>query len=340
MATVLSELNPTMFDIARRLGPDGSDIADIIEIMSQTNPILQDMVMQECNSRMVNKTVVRTGLPAGTWRKLYGGVQPEKSTTKQIQDSCGMLETYSEIDKALADMAPNKARFLLSESTAFLEGMNQTMASTLFYGDISVHPERFEGLAPRYNSYGTDKEKSSYNVINGGGTGDTNTSMWLVTWGANTIHGIYPSGSKAGLSHEDLGQNTTHDADGGMYEVYRTHYKWDLGLTLRDWRYVVRIANIDVSELNKAGSADYAGPDLTTLLIRALHKIPSQGMGRQVLYCNRDVATALDILALTKKSLALKVEETEGKPITSFRGIPIRECDAILSTEAAVPAAA
>ena len=336
MANVLSELNPTLMDVARRLDPSGNDIADIVEIMSQQNPVLQDMVMKECNSRMVNKTVIRTGLPAGTWRKLYGGVQPEKSTTKQIQDSCGMLETYSEIDKALADMAPNKARFLLSESVAFLEGMNQTMASTLFYGDVSAYPERFEGLAPRYSAYGADKEKSSFNVVNGGGTGSANTSAWLVVWGTNTVHGIYPSGSKAGLSHEDLGQVTAQDSDGGMYEVYRTHYKWDLGLTLRDWRYVVRIANIDTMQLSKAGSSEYAGPDLTSLLITASHKIPNLGMGRAAIYCNRTLATALDILALTKPSLALKIDEVNGKPMTNFRGIPIRECDAILDTEAAV----
>lgn len=336
--SVLGEMNPTLMDVARRLDPTGRDVADIVEIMSEQNPILQDMVVQECNSRMVHKTVIRTGLPEGTWRKLYQGVQPEKSTTKQVQDSCGMLETYAQIDKALADMAPNKARFLLSESVAFFEGLNQSMADTLFYGDTDTHPERFMGLAPRYSSYGTDKTKSSYNVIDGGGTDSTNTSLWLVCWGANTIHGLYPAGSKAGITHEDLGQQTVQDASGGMYEAYRSHFKWDLGLTLRDWRYVVRIANVDVSELANAGSSSYAGPDLTTLLIKAMHKLPSQMIGRPVIYCNKTVGTALDILALNKSTLALKVEEAQGKPVTSFRGIPIRECDAILDTEAAVPA--
>ena len=58
----------------------------------------------EGNLETGNKTTVRTGLPTPTWRKLYGGIQPAKSTTAQVQDSCGMLEAYAEIDKALADL--------------------------------------------------------------------------------------------------------------------------------------------------------------------------------------------------------------------------------------------
>jgi len=329
---VLSALYPTLLDVARRTDPNGK-IATIVEMLNEQNPILNDMVVQECNSGMVNRTTIRTGLPQGTWRQLYKGVQPDKSTTRQVTDTCGMLEAYSQVDKALADMAPDKAAFMLTESAAFLEGLNQQMASALFYGDTAIDPEKFTGLAARYNRYGTDKQKSSYNVINGGGVGSDNTSIWLLYWGTQTMCGLYPKGSKAGLSHQDLGEQTHVEADGSMYQIYRSHYKWDLGFTVRDWRYGVRIANIDVSNLNGANAAD-----LIDLLITASHRIPAAKIGRPVIYCNETIATALDKQARTVANLMLTYSDVDGHPQTSFRGIPIKVCDAILDTEAAVAA--
>lgn len=328
---VLSALYPTLLDVARRTDPNGK-ISTIVELMNEQNPILQDMVVQECNNGMVHRTTIRTGLPAGTWRQLYQGVQPDKSTTRQVTDTCGMLEAYSQVDKALADMSPDKPAFLLTESQAFLEGLNQQMATALFYGDTAVDPEKFTGLAARYNSFGANDEKSSFNVLDGGGKDSDNTSIWLVYWGTQTVSGLYPKGSKAGLSHQDLGEVTQVNADGSMYQVYRSHYKWDLGFTVRDWRYAARIANIDVKKLFSGDT----GADLITLLIKATHKIPAAKIGRPVIYCNRDVATALDLQAMSRSNLMLTYSEVDGHPQTSFRGIPIKVCDAILSTEAAV----
>lgn len=104
------------------------------------------------------------------------------------------------------------------------------------------------------------------------------------------------------------------------------------GLALRDWRYVVRIANIDVSNLSEPSSA----ANIAKLMVKALHRIPNRGMGRPVFYMNRTVGQALDLQSLEKTSLAISVKETEGEWWTSFRGVPIRETDALLETEARV----
>ncbi len=188
----------------------------------------------------------------------------------QVTDSIGMLETYAEVDKSLADLNGNTAEFRLSEDRAFIEAMNQAMAQTLFYGDSSVNPQQFMGLSSRYSSLSAG---NAQNIIDAGGTGTDNTSIWLVVWGENTVHGIFPKGQKAGIQMEDKGQVTLEDANGGKYEGYRTHYKWDNGLTLRDWRYVVRIANIDVSNLDAPSTA----ANIAKLMIRALHRIPNRG---------------------------------------------------------------
>ncbi|MBW9453354.1 major capsid protein [Citrobacter portucalensis] len=318
----------TLADWGKRVDPDGK-IDKITELLSQTNPILEDMLIVEGNLPTGHRTTIRTGLPDATWRLLNYGVQNSKSTTAQVTDSIGMLETYAEIDKSLADLNGNTSEFRLSEDRAFLEAMNQKMAQTLFYGDTSVNPQQFMGLASRYSSKSAG---NGQNIIDAGGTGTDNTSIWLVVWGENTVHGIFPKGQKAGLHMEDKGQQTLKDAAGGQYEGYRTHYKWDNGLTLRDWRYVVRIANIDVSDLSVPASA----ANIVTQMVKALHRVPNLKMGRAVFYMNRTVAQALDLQSLDKASLALSVKETEGEWWTTFRGIPIRETDAILETEARV----
>ena len=136
MAT-LSVTNPTLLDLAKATDPDGK-IANIVEILNETNEVLADMSWVEGNLATGHRTTVRTGIPTPTWRKLYGGVQPTKSTNVQVTDNTGMLEAYSEVDKALADLNGNTAAFRLSEDRPHIEGLNQEIADTIFYGDEST----------------------------------------------------------------------------------------------------------------------------------------------------------------------------------------------------------
>lgn len=335
MAALIT-IHPTLLDVARRMDPDGK-IATVAELLTETNEILQDMVWLEGNLPTGHRTTVRTGLPTPTWRKLYGGVQPTKSTTVQVTDSCGMLEAYAEIDKALADLNGNTAAFRLSEDRAFIEGMNQEMASTLFYGNEGSEPEAFTGLAPRFNSQSAE---NGGNILTHAATPDNsdNSSIWLVVWGPNTVHGIYPKGSKAGLQMTDKGQVTIEDANGsngGRMEAYRTHYRWDCGISVRDWRYVVRI-NFDLEDIDRITDS-YTGPRLDDLMRKALRRIPALSMGRPVFYANRDSLDAMDLQAANKTTLAFKtIEDSQGKLLNTFLGVPIRRCDSILSNESGI----
>lgn len=332
MATLTAN-NPTLLDLAKRMDPDGK-IPTIVEILNETNEILLDMSWVEGNLPTGHRTVVRTGIPAPTWRKLYGGVQPTKSTTAPVTDTCGMLEAYAEVDKALADLNGNTAEFRLSEDRAHIEGMNQAMADTLFYGDEDVYPERFTGLAPRYSSL---LAENADNIIPAGGSGSDNASIWLVVWGPNTVHGIIPKGSKAGLQMTDKGQVTIENVDGngGRMEAYRTHYRWDAGLTLRDWRYVVRICNIDKSDLTTDKTT--SGAWLPDLMFEAIERIPNLNMGRPVFYMSRDIRTKLrQQLASGVQQSTLTVENVGGVRTTMFQEIPIRRCDSLSADEALV----
>jgi len=329
MATIGTDV--TLMDLARRL--DSNDkIARIIEQLNKTNRVLDDMIVVEGNLMTGHKTTIRTGLPSVTWRLLNYGVAQSKSQTQQVTDTCGMLEAYAEVDKALADLNGNTAAFRFSEDKAFIEAMNQEMATTLFYGDVSADPEKFHGLAPRYATPSATETDIGFNMITGGGSGADNTSVWLIVWGDQTCHGIYPKGSKAGIMHEDLGQETLTDAAGGLYEGYRSHYKWDLGLTLRDWRYVVRICNLDTSALSTGSSA----ADLIDLMTVASEIIPEMNMGRPVFYCNRLVRTALRRQIRDKTNVNLTFDTVAGKRVLAFDEIPVQRCDALLNSEATI----
>jgi len=315
-------------DFASRMDPD-SKIRQIIELLGQTNPILEDMVAVEGNLPTGHKTTTRTGLPTATWRLLNYGVQPTKSITSQVVDTCGMLEAYAEVDKDLAMLNGNTAAWRLSEDRAHLEAMNQQMAQTLFYGSQIVNPERFTGLLPRYPTLATVAGISTWNCVDAypAAAGNDQNSMWLIVWGENTVHGIYPKGSQGGFQLQDLGEQTLLDALGGRYQGYRTHYQWKLGLTVRDWRYVVRIANIDTSAITTV-----LAPILDAMMT-AYDRIPSMGMGTPVFYCNAFVRTWLWRQAAAKGNVMLNIDNPAGKPVLSFLGIPIKKCEQLTSAE-------
>ena len=323
----------TLADWAKRLDPNGQ-VPAVAELLSQTNEILEDAVFQEGNLPTGHRVVIRTGLPTVYWRTLNAGVPTSKSTTAQVDEACGMMEARSHIDVKLAKLNGNTASFRLSEDSAFIESMNQLQAETMFYGNPAVDPKTYLGLATRYGSLSAG---NSQNILDAGGTGTDNTSIYMVVWGSNTVFCPFPKGSIAGLQHRDLGEESVPDADGNYYQALRTLYQWENGLVVKDWRYVVRICNIDVSNLVGESSA----ADLVKLMSRAMDRVPNMSMGRAVFYMNRTVYSMLRIQALDKSQSAVAISPAItqfGQPTkwTDFLGVPLRKVDQLLNTEARV----
>lgn len=337
MATLGQNGKVTLLDIAQSMDPQGK-VADVAELLTQTNEILLDMPWFEGNLPTGHQGTIRTGLPTAVWRQFYQGVPPSKSQRAKITDACAMLETRSEVDVDEANLNGNASAFRLSEATAFVEGLNQTMADSLIYGNATVNPERFNGLAPRYSAI--SGATNGQNIIDAGGTGSDNTSIWLVVWGKQTAFGIYPKGSQAGLTHKDLGEYDAFDANQNRFRAYGDLWQWKCGVHVKDWRYIVRIANIDVSNLVAESSA----ADLIKLMVRAFARIPLPGMGNAVFYANRTVKEMLSIQALAKSNNALSITEAlrqfGGVDVSikelRFMGVPIRTVDRIVTTEARV----
>jgi len=338
MAT-LANTSLTLADWAKRTDPEGR-VPVVAELLSQSNEILEDCVFKEGNLPTGERVVIRTGLPTVYWRALNQGIPNSKSTTAQVDEACGILEARSEIDKDLAMLNGNTSQFRLSEDQAFLEAMNQTQATTLFYGNPGTDPKQFLGLAPRYSSLSA---ANAQNILSAGGSGSDNTSIFLVVWGDNTAYCPFPKGSKAGLMHEDLGEQTVYNADGTRMQALSTRYQWKNGLVVKDWRYVVRIANIDVSDLiGQTGTQlSTASTAIIKLMARALYRIPNMSMGRSAFYMNRTVHSGLALAAMDKSQYVLKIEQALtqfGQPNSylSFLGVPLRRVDALVNTESVV----
>lgn len=331
---VLASQYLTLADTRKRKDPN-DQVAAIIEQLAQTNSVIPDATTIECNDGSSHLTSVRTGLPTATWRQLYQGVQPTKSTTAQVRDTVGMAEAWSEIDSKLVEMDADPAGLRLSEASAFLEGMNQAMESTVFYGDQATAPAKFTGFAPRFNSLSA---ANASQIVDAGGTGSDNTSIWLVGWSPQTVSLLFPRGSQAGLQREDKGKGVKTNADGSLYDVHREKFTWDIGLTVRDWRFISRVANIDVSDLSPTAGT---GANLMDQLVTAywrLHRRRLMG-GKFAIYCNATVMEFLDKQSRRANSnVQLTWSEANGdsEPVLNFRGMPIRQSDAILNTEARV----
>ena len=337
----------TLSDWAKTRDPDGR-MAVVIDLLSQANEMMDDMLWKEGNMTDGHQTTVLTGLPQGTWRMLYQGVQPSKTTKAQITERTGTLEAYSVIDKQLADLNGNTAEFRMSEDRGFFEGMTQQMQGALIYSNTRNTPQQILGFAPRYATVNPANAQTANNVIDMGGTGSTNTSVWFVQWGDDTCHGIFPKGTVAGLQHEDLGRFTNINPDGSRYEIYQSHFMWKSGLCVRDWRYVTRMCNIDVTLLNGVNAPNLinafilalghwpTAPSTATAVQSATRPSGNLGGGRAAIYASRVISTYMRLQATNKTNLLLRLDEFDGKVITSFSGVPIRIVDQLLSTEARV----
>ena len=333
MTTALTATYLTLLDWAKREKPGGG-IDEIIEVLTASNPIIADANVMEGNLPTGNQTTRRSSDPTGTWRLLNKGVAAEKSTTEQITDLCGTLESYSQIDVDLASLNANEAAFRASEDNAFITGFNDTIATALFYGNQNTVPESMHGLAPRYNSTSSPAGASSTQMIECNGASNTiNTSVWIITWGPQTCSLMFPRGSQAGLQSEDLGKQLVRDSNNLLYQAWVTKFQWKLGLVLRDYRYVIRLVNIDTSLLT---SDALTGADLLDKMIDGYYARPTVDLGNMAktfIYCNKTVAKFLHKQAQNKSNVNLSIDNPAGQPVVRFLDAPIHVCDNITSTE-------
>jgi hypothetical protein len=331
----------TLLDIAKRTDPTGA-VPVIAELLAQKNEIMNDIPWIEGNLPTGTRNTLRTGLPQAYWKVANTGTAASKSTTAQIDEACGILEAWSVIDYDVAQLNGNVQKYRLSEADAFIESMSQQLCGTLFYGDTRVNSEQFMGLSPRFGAIAS--AVNGQNILNANGTGATNSSVWLIGWGQNSVYGIYPRGTIGGLQHKDWGERiiqTSVTLGAGYLHAYVDKWQWKCGLAVKDWRYIVRCANVYVPDL-VAGSGTQNAQQLIKLMSRMLSRLPSSGSVTPVFYMNRTLYSMLRVQSLDKSQNALGVIQgldQFGHPLRGtlvFDNVPIRLNDQLLLTESAI----
>ncbi|PTR05680.1 MULTISPECIES: major capsid protein [unclassified Novosphingobium] len=322
-----------------KVSQDG--IGDVVEALTQLTPFMKDANVVTCNDGTGHRTSIRTGLPSVAWGALYQGIPQSKGNYTEVKDTTGFVEGLSTVDERLLNLKPAEAAKLrLVEGQGFLESIAQTVDSAIWYSDTKINGKQFHGLAPRYNSL------SNANVINGGGSGSDNTSIWMVTHGDMQTSIITPENIPAGVQREDMGRQRVLDGSGNPYYVKEEKFTQHVGLTVRDWRFNGRIANIDVSDVIAGTVA--VNPLLRKLYYklqgRRAYKMEREGQisaGRTVIYMNKTMLEALDAESTNGRSgvdnfVRLTPMEIQGEEVMTWRGMPIRETDALLNTETLV----
>ena len=321
MAMDVNEVRMSLVEVVKRHDPDGN-LSTIAEVLNKTNDMVADAVWREANDNYSNKTTRRAELPSGTWRKFNEGVSNSSSETIELVDVIGILEAHAENDCDLIKSFKDPQQARMDEAMAFVEGLSQDMATAMVYGDASADPEKFTGLAPRLDSIA-----ATANVINEGGTGSDLTSVFVVDWGINSVYMMYPRNSVVGLEHIDRGIVDALDSNSKSFLAYKDIFKWKAGMVVKNIKSVGRLANIE-----STGTDNLFDPDNLITLINRMTK----GPGRRI-YVNETVMTQIEILEKDKTNTYFyKADGLAPGPTLMFKGIPIRQVDAITITETAL----
>lgn len=327
--TAINAGNLTLSDRIKRSNPDGS-IAAIVEMLSKESAIIEDAHFEESNKPDGHLITQRTGLPSISYPNFNEGTANSKSKTSQFTEAMTRMTAKSVVDCAEAELNGDQAAYRASEDVSFMASMKDEAESGFFYNSTLTNPNRQHGLAPRLNST-TGVAGSQIVLADASASGADQTSIWLVGWGAKKVYGIYPKGSQAGIVPHDMGVVMTDDGTGKDFRAYVTMWEWKMGVVVEDWRYLVRIANIDTSGLAVTGD------EIVDAMIRAVYKLQSTKNCKPVFYCNRTVNTYLHLQSKNStKNSTLSYDNIGGQPVGSFLGIPIHTTDALLNTEAVI----
>lgn len=307
-------------------------LSNYINLLKQDNPILDHALFKQGNQTDGHKGKLITSLPTVYFRRLYQGITPSKAGIATVTENTRQIaaEWGVDIDELKLYEGKEQNAFRMQQGELFIEAMKQKAVQQMIYGDQGSDADQINGLVSHYPT------SSSPNVIDGGGTSDGDqTSIWGVVWGDMEFHGIFPKNIPMGIRHEDLGKYRAEDSDGKKYTAVGDEWKWDLGFFLADWRSVVRICNLDITNIAITDTTDANYVDLRALTIEAKNKIPAGKRDRMKWYVSEAVMNALEVQAGNHTgNVHLRYGDwQDSKEVLKLHGKPVFQCDAILETE-------
>lgn len=337
---ILGQRFVTLADVAK--GKNRA-IGKVAEVLVQQNPMLSDIPYREMNEGTIHKEEIRSGLPKIYYRKANEAIPASKSTTEERTFGSAHFESKSQIDAAVAARGgtQNIPYNRWKQATGHIQAHALEHAQLTIYGSPVDSNRKTPGFFDVYSTTNASEETSKQ-VIDAGGLNSNNTSILLVHWGEDSIFGVYPAGSIAGLKRTDRSpggqqiqiQATDTLGNPGAFWGYEEDFEIDHGLVVKDYRQGVRIANIDVTLLKSGVGA----ADLIDLMISGAYKIGNESVGQGVWYVNRTIEAFLHKQALTKvgAGAGLTFDNYQGRRVLMFLGRPVKRSDALLNNESKV----
>jgi len=342
MASLAAGSALTLIELKRRETPDGA-MADLIDMISEENHILEYMTWIECNNGTYYEDTQTVSEPSGQTRSLDEGVTKEAGVTQKITEGVEMMASISEVDERKYSLSPSPDAFRLQEDGFFLRGMTKTMVGRIFDGSKSTDLRQIVGINNRsdYNTLSSD-----YVFDNAGGNASATankTSVYFVQFGSKMVNMIYPRNNPNGggslpIKMKDFGLSIIDQAGTSQtkkYPALQTWFSVDFGLFIHDPRCIKRICNISTSNID--GVDDIAWSE--DPMIDAYNQLEHNG-ANTVIYCNRTVLAQAQKRANEKGNAYFSTNmEGEGpfaKPVTRFMGIPMVRVDQITNTQSTV----
>lgn len=354
---LLNELSierPTLADLAKfcKDGQNDSAIDHIAKVLMRTNSIIQDCPILEANGLLEHVSAYEISMPKAYIYEFNRGVPASHATIAQRRESLAMFKARSEVDAQMYNIYGEGARrWRLYQDERFIRAMNDSMSEVLFYGNSGKNVGVFDGFATRYNTLDEKKSQNARQVVSMGGQKATAksglSSIYAVSWGDTTCHGLYPKGGSGTLTFKDHGEQQAFDSDGNPYFVLTSEYFWTFGLAVPDFTSVVRICNIDIDKILKGeglGTGVLNKEGATNVLIEvnnALRKLdPHHNGSKTVLYANKDVMAGLQNCMIRSDALRTPLTTVLNEqnpnsivPEMKFFGYTIKQNDAISSNE-------
>ena len=324
--------NPTLLDVIRQQGPDGS-LLPIVESLTKLRPFLADATWIEANNGTFHRVNNRNSLPSPTYRWPNQGTLATKPREQQVDETTSLLSDRSQIDSSLIRM--NGPEYRVRKIAGHLQGLMNQVEGDVFYSSVKTTPNQFHGLAPRFDAAAGTPAGNQVIKVDSAASGSDNMSMFLIGWGPQAVHMIYPRNTSGGIIHKDLGELMVDDGTGtgAQFPAFIDWFDWYPGLAVEDYRYVSRGCNISLHNLV------YTNTEIVDASIDLLHQV--QWMDKTVrwaYYAPRAVVKFLHHQAVNAvKTSTLRLDNIAGEgPIVMLNGIPLRMTDGMLITEGVV----
>lgn len=335
MATKYINTKYTLLDRAKET-IDGKNVLGIISVMNEdVDDFFMDIPFVEANMGLKHKLIRDTGMVASTNRTFYAGVKSSKRNKQTVYEDIMLKERRREIDEDEIDTLSNRGEKLRQEDEGHTRKLGEDVVNEFINGNQNSGSEYINGLLQRLD---TINSSGLNNVHTNGHTAGTGTSILVVEWNTDKsggAHGIFPpnwsNAGTLGVSVRDKGKEPCGETDNveAKYYAYVAQYKAWLGLAVGNNRKIGRLSNINTTLGGSNSFADGAVENII-LLLHAMRV----NKGRTRMYVNNTIAAHMDIYSLNKSNVIWPTTEVFGRPVKNFQGIPVREIDTTILTNA------